>query len=163
MNTLEIVFIGLGALLLLGAFAAYLKNTEKALFPALMAVCGVFLCGAQTVKANIAGIGEVEFAKSVVEATNSTTEALTANKAAIDEINTAMAASQTAFDEYRDEVNERFAELDTEPVEFEGEETVQQSTEAVQAQILRVDEANKAAVVRTQQLKKLTDRYRLFK
>ena len=163
MTTLEIVFIALGALLLAGAFAAYFKNTEKAVFPALMAICGIFLCGAQTVKANIAGIGEVEFAKTVVEATNSTTEALTANKAAIDEINTAMSASQTAFDEYRDEVNKRFAELNTEPVEFEGKETVQQSTEAVQMQIKRVDEANKQAVIRTEQLKKLTDRYNLFR
>ncbi len=163
MTTLEIVFIVMGALLLIGAFAAYWKDTQKAVFPALMAICGIFLCGAQTVKANITGIGEVEFAKSVVEANNSTTDALSANRQAIDQLSSALQASQTAFEDYRTEVNERFAALDADPVEFEGQDDLQQSTDAVQVQIQRVDEANRAAIIQSQKLKRLTDRYQLFR
>ncbi|MEM6907454.1 MAG: hypothetical protein AAF494_02140 [Pseudomonadota bacterium] len=163
MTILEIVFIVIGVALLAGAFAAYFKNTEKVLFPALMGISGVFLCGAQTVNANITGIGEIKFAKTVADTAKSTTDALTANKRAIDELGTALTASQTAFAAYRTEVDARFAELNAKPVEFRGAADLEASNEKVKQRIQNIEQVNRAAALQSLQLKNLTDQIEFFK
>ncbi len=120
MDSLEIILLVIGVLLLIGAIASYWKDTSKAVFPALLAVGGIFLTGAQTVRANIPGIGEIELLKNKAEQTSDTAlalgEASVANKQAIDAINEELELQRQAFADYRDEVNRRFRSLNQRPV-----------------------------------------------
>lgn len=117
---LEVVLLVIGVLLLIGAIASYWKDTSKAVFPALLAVGGIFLCGAQTVRANIPGIGEIELLKDTAgktsEAAVALAEASAANKQAIDAINAELEVSRETFETFRDQVNRRFRSLNQRPV-----------------------------------------------
>ncbi|MEM8725718.1 MAG: hypothetical protein AAGE86_09380 [Pseudomonadota bacterium] len=134
---LEITLLIIGVLLLVGSIASYWKDTSKAVFPALLAVGGIFLCGAQTVRANIPGIGEIELLKSKAEQTSDTAvalaEASAANREAIDAINAELEVSRESFDQFRNQVNRRFQRLNQRPIALP------------QAQIQRIEQSQTLA------------------
>ncbi len=117
---MEIILPVIGVLLLAGSFAAYWKDTSKAVFPALLAIGGLFLCGAQSVRATIPGIGEIELLQETASKTSDAAvalaEASAANKLAIDAINEELTVSRESFDEFRAQVNRRFRQLNQRPI-----------------------------------------------
>ncbi len=158
MNYLELVLIGVGIVLFGAAAFLYSRDMTKVIFPIFLGVCGAFLCVAQTVKANIGGVAQIEFVRSVGEAAETNGEALSANTEAIAQLNTALSSTQEAFTAYRTEVDERFAELNQEPVPFdETAERLAESSRALQAQLQVVETTNRAAAINNDRLKQLTE------
>jgi len=160
---LEIILLVIGVLLLVGSIASYWKDTSKAVFPALLAIGGIFLCGAQTVRANIPGIGEIELLKNKAEQTSDTAvalaEASAANKQAIDAINAELTVSRESFDEFRDQVNRRFGRLNQRPIAVAPVQIqrIEQSQVVAQQRIKAAQIANTEVQKRVEALRNLPE------
>jgi len=160
---LEIILLVIGVLLLVGSIASYWKDTSKAVFPALLAIGGIFLCGAQTVRANIPGIGEIELLKNKAEQTSDTAvalaEASVANKQAIDAINAELTVSRESFDEFRDQVNRRFGRLNQRPIAVAPVQIqrIEQSQVVAQQRIKAAQIANTEVQKRVEALRNLPE------
>ncbi len=159
MSPLELVLLVTGGVLLLAAVGCYLKDTARVAFPIVLALLGAFLLAADEVSASLPGGGSVKLAKEVAEKSSEAADALLAasqkNSEAITAISTALTDSQNAFADYRNEVNERFAALNEQPVAAPNGQ-LEQSRAAVQTKIREANSANNAAKVQSKALRDLS-------
>ncbi len=142
--------------LLAAGVAAYWKNTDKVIFPALLVVGGIFLGGAQQVSASFGGVLDVKFANQVNSANDANSKALEANKLAIENLSATLTASQAAFEKYRKDVDARFRQLRTPPVAYRVPIELKQANSALQKQLKQVETANKNAIDQSKALNNLT-------
>jgi hypothetical protein len=112
----------IGAACLLAAFIAYLRDTSKAVFPIVLALVGVFLCGAQVVKAALPGGGSIELSK-VADATkkasktvDASSDAIAKQNAVLQQLGTRLDTLQSAVQSLQTELNARLAQTNTPPV-----------------------------------------------
>ncbi len=159
MFTLEIVLYIAGGLLLLAAVGCYLKDTGRVVFPIVLALIGAFMFAADEVSASLPGGGSVKLVREVAdqsaEAADAMLKASEKNSEAISAINTALTDSQEAFASYREEVNDRFAALDEQPVAAPTQQ-FEQSRAAVQSKIDAANSANSAAKIESKELRNLS-------
>ena len=113
----------IGAASLVGALIAYLRYTAKAVFPIVLALVGVFLCGAPEVKANIPVGCSVEFTRQVVATTqqviatnDASTAALAKQDAVLQQLGTRLDTLQAGLRTLQTAVNTRLAQADAAPV-----------------------------------------------
>ena len=107
----------IGALSLLGALAAYLKNTLKPIFPVVFALVGVFLCGAQAVKATIGPKSTtVEFSRQVAATADASNNLLGKQNAAMQQLGLRLESLENAFKTLQTAVNTKLAQSSTPPV-----------------------------------------------
>jgi hypothetical protein len=112
----------IGAACLLAAFVAYLRDTRRAIFPIVLALVGVFLCGAQVVKAALPGGGSIELS-NVVDATkkasqtvDASSDAIAKQNAVLQQLGTRLDTLQSAVQTLQTELNARLAQTNTPPV-----------------------------------------------
>lgn len=144
-----IILMIAGALMLAAAVACYLRNTERFVFPIVLALIGVFMLAADVVKAELPGGIKLEMqnlAQSSSDAAKAVSEASQRNSEAIAALSASLSTSQKAFADYRDEVNERFAAMNRRPVALPDAAQVQETQAAVAARIREADSANREAV-----------------
>ncbi|MEL6878148.1 MAG: hypothetical protein AAGL68_08640 [Pseudomonadota bacterium] len=136
-----------------------MKDTGKVIFPIVLALIGAFMLAADEVSASLPGGGSVKLAREVAEqssdAADAMLEAAKKNSEAITAINTALTDSQEAFASYREQVNERFAALDEQPVAAPTQQ-FEQSRAAVQSKIEAANNANSAAKIESDALRNLS-------
>ncbi len=88
----------IGAACLLAAFIAYLRDTSKAIFPVVLALVGVFLCGAQFVKWTGPDGTSLELSAQVVDATRQASATVDASSDALARQNTVLQALGARMD-----------------------------------------------------------------
>lgn len=106
----------LGAACLLVAAGLYVRDTAHFVFPALLALVGVFLCAADTVRAKLPGGVDVAFERSVKQVADANVGAISSQQQALEAICKQLAAMNKQFADYQADVNQRFAALNTAPV-----------------------------------------------
>lgn len=164
MDLLQIALLVAGAALLGGALYAYLKDTSKYIFPVALAVIGAFLMAAEQVSATFPGGGGISLARDVAEksseAADQLLEASEKNSEAIAAISDSLEAYQTAFEKYQEDVNQRFAALDEEPVP-PPDLDIEQAQMQVQTTIQAANVATRAARVQSDALRDLSGKVRI--
>lgn len=164
MNYLQIALLVVGAGLLGGAIYAYLRDTSKYLFPIVLALIGAFLMAAEQVSATFPGGGGISLARDVAEKSSEAADQLLAasqqNSEAIAGLNETLTAYQSAFEDYQSEVNQRFSDLDEEPVPAPTL-NIEQSRLQVQSSIEAARSANDEAQVQSNALRDLAGRERI--
>ncbi len=155
------IVIGLG---IIGAAVFTYLRVQKLAFPLSLALLGVFLMVADEVSANLPGGAGFRIARDLANQSADTAEATQVatkkNSEAIGAINDAFGEYQTAFSQYQDEVNERFAALDGEPLPVFTYDFAPLQLQ-VQEQLQEATRANEAAAVESTQLRNLADRVRV--
>jgi hypothetical protein len=148
MNVLDNPLIIIGALLLAASVAAYFVNQEKHVFPVVLALGGIFLCAANSVKASIGGLGTIEFQRTVAVANDANSTLLVQQEAAIKSLASALQTLQTSFTAYQGAVNERFDQLAATPVSVpaEEQERIEESSAQLGRQIERIEMQTRSVV-----------------
>ena len=161
MDFVQVALLAAGALLLGGAIYCYLRDTGKYAFPITLAVIGAFLMAAEQVSATFPGGGGISLARDVAETSSEATTQLLAasqqNSEAIAALSETVTAYQTAFEEYQEDVNQRFADLDEEPVPVPTL-NIEQAQMQVRSSISAAREANDEALVQSNALRDLAER-----
>lgn len=161
---LQIALLVVGAALLGGAIYAYLRDTSKTIFPIVLALVGAFLMAAEQVSATFPGGGGISLARDVAEksseAADQLLEASQQNSDAIAGLNESLTAYQAAFEKYQEDVNQRFADLDEEPVPVPTL-NIETSRLQVQSSIEAARASNREAQLQTDALRDLSGRLRV--
>ncbi|MHA7819889.1 MAG: hypothetical protein ACX930_09615 [Erythrobacter sp.] len=164
MDIITIALLVVGAALLGGAIYVYLRDTSRYVFPIVLALIGAFLMAAEQVSATFPGGGGISLARDVAEksseAADQLLEASQQNSEAIAGLNAALTDYQSAFKTYQEDVNQRFADLDEEPVPMPTLD-IEQSRLQVQSSIEAARSANDEAQVQSNALRDLADRVRI--
>ena len=164
MDFVQVALLAAGALLLGGVIYCYLRDTGKYAFPITLAVIGAFLMAAEQVSATFPGGGGISLARDVAETSSEATTQLLAasqqNSEAIAGLNEALTDYQSAFEEYQSEVNQRFADLDEEPVPVPTL-NIEQSRLQVRSSIEAARSANTEAQVQSNALRDLAGKGRI--
>lgn len=144
----------IGALSLLAAFVAYLKNTEKPIFPVVLALVGVFLCGAQAVKATIGPNNTtVEFSRQVAATADASNNLLAKQNTALQQLGARLDGLETAFKTLQTAVNTKLAQSSTPPVAVPQLQALDVNRQNFQILLRNSQLAHQRVVVETNQLK----------
>ncbi len=140
------VLLILGAVLLLASIIVFLVRKENPTFPIILALGGIFLCAAQSVRASLPGGVSVEFQRAVSDAAEKNGDLATQQEAAIQALSAQVATLQGSFTAYQTAVNDRFDKLSTAPVPVPDKDKLAQSSAAVQEQLKLIGRSKSAAV-----------------
>ena len=144
----------IGALSLLGALGAYLKNTDKPIFPVVLALVGVFLCGAQAVKATIGpNSTTVEFSRQVAATADASNNLLANQNAAMQKLGSRLDTLETAFKTLQTAVNTKLAQSSTPLVAVPQFQALDASRQDFRILLRTSQLAHQRVMVETNQLK----------
>lgn len=142
----------LGAACLLGAAVLYFKNTASNIFPIVLALAGVFLCAAESIKATLPGGVDIQFQRSVKEVANANVGAISSQQQALEAISKQLAAMTKQFADYQADVNQRFAALDATPIAVPTPPELERSSAELSRSLERAETQQVLAVEQNREL-----------
>ena len=148
----------IGGLMLLFAIGVYVWNSSNSGFPILLALGGIFLVGAQTVKTKIPGFIDIEMTKAMAKGTDVNGEAVLEQAKALAAIRDEQKASRDAFIAYQKAVSERFDQLNAKPIPVSNQVSVDASDAQLDARLAAVKAASNPVAQVNRDLKRITKR-----
>jgi hypothetical protein len=149
-----ILTVGIGMLII--SVLLFAKYSSKPTFPIILALGGIFICAAHRVKADIPGVGNVEFERSVSVASDANSKAVLAQEAAIKAIGEELKGLRFEFTSYQKSANERLTRLDAPPIASPNAAKVSASAVQLEAKLEAVEIAREPVVRANKDLHRIT-------
>lgn len=116
------------------------------------------MCAAQSISANILGVGTVQFQRSVTKASVATSTAVLAQEAAIKAVSDDLKALREDFVEYQKSANDRLTKLDTPLIKPADQERADADSGQLDAKLKAVRVAREPLVKADKELRRVTKR-----